>query len=32
VHAPYRDYYTRRTRDLVARCYADDIRVLGYDF
>jgi hypothetical protein len=28
----YRQYYTGQTREIVARLYADDIRMLGYNF
>jgi len=28
----YRSYYDRRTREIVARAYREDIELLGYDF
>lgn len=31
-HADYRELYTPETRAIVAEVYAEDIRVLGYDF
>jgi hypothetical protein len=31
-HASYRNHYTHFAGDLVARRYADDIRVLGSEF
>jgi hypothetical protein len=32
THRDYRDYYTPATRDLVARAFAGDIEMFGYDF
>ncbi len=32
LHAPYRELYSSRTRDLVAERYAKDIALFGYDF
>lgn len=32
VHAPYRNAYTDRMRDVVADLYAEDIRMFGYAF
>jgi hypothetical protein len=31
-HRPYRDYYDRGTRDLVAQHYRGDIETFGYEF
>ena len=31
-HKDYRDYYTDRTRELIAEHYAKDISLFGYDF
>jgi len=31
-HAPYRDYYTPETRDLVAEKFAPDIAQFGYEY
>ncbi|HET6604838.1 MAG TPA: sulfotransferase family 2 domain-containing protein [Xanthomonadaceae bacterium] len=31
-HGPYQDYYSPRTRDIVARHFATDIRTFGYAF
>lgn len=31
-HKPYREHYTPRLRDLVARRYAKDLGVFGYEF
>jgi chondroitin 4-sulfotransferase 11 len=32
THGPYRAYYSRRLRDLVAQRYARDLQEWGYDF
>ena len=32
AHHDFREYYVPETRDIVARVYADDIRVFGYEF
>jgi hypothetical protein len=31
-HRDYRNYYDDRTRDIIGRVYADEIRLLGYSF
>jgi hypothetical protein len=31
-HRNYRDYYSPRTRDIVARVYAEDIQRFGYEY
>jgi hypothetical protein len=32
THTSYQDYYTAETKDLVANWFADDIKLLGYEF
>ena len=32
VHKPYRDYYIKRTREVVAKLFAQDIHMFGYRF
>src|SRR5262249_14539301 len=31
-HRPYRDYYSDETRDMVGQMYAQDAKLLGYEF
>jgi hypothetical protein len=31
-HRPYRDYYTRQTRQIIERVYYEDLEAFGYEF
>ncbi|PTB82856.1 hypothetical protein C9933_00375, partial [Methylophaga nitratireducenticrescens] len=32
IHSSFEKYYTKETKDIVARVYSEDIELLGYDF